>query len=147
MRIRFVTMNNMRIVITCIQVFICVCLVLCNNRIVTRPMGSSDGFLCKGHDCGCKSEYNCRTDCCCFPKMSYDGYKEGKNSLGIFINSINCKYGNHLFPGTSLIGKYILECQSMIEDSSCVSILTDNLSVFIPQIMASPPEKPPRYVV
>ncbi len=135
-------------VVACIQILIFLSLTLCNGGITIGSLGKSDEFPCKDHQCGCKSEADCKTNCCCSPHgnqlMSQHDAKTKKNSLQSFISSLKCKSGSDAITFINTNLKYILEDKPTISQITFLYFLANNTLVHLCEPMVSPPEKPPR---
>jgi hypothetical protein len=128
--------------LSCLQIVIIICLMVCNKGIAVNSFKKTGDFSCKGHQCGCKSEYDCKKHCCCAPTENI-GEKQ-KNGFQSFISSINCKAGNNSDRDISFSGKYLLVSNVMPVQESLLCFLSLGTSIRRPDIFASPPEKPPR---
>lgn len=142
-------MSRKNKVLACIQILIVLCILPCNSgRAVRLPIKTGE-FLCKGHQCGCKSALDCKAHCCC---SSYKNYNELKDSskkqsgFRAFMSNIDCKYGSDPLTNTTFTDKYIAENQVQPIQESFLYFLFCNISIYLPEIIASPPEKPPRYL-
>ena len=132
-----------------VQILVLVCLMACNGGIAVNSSRKSDSFPCKGHQCGCKSELDCMTHCCCFAHENQDKVQNNnekqKNGFHTFMSSVNCKNGNDPFSGITLTTKYIVESKVQSTKESFLCFYFSESSIFIPEAIVSPPEKPPRY--
>ncbi|UJS17618.1 MAG: hypothetical protein L3J17_00805 [Candidatus Jettenia sp.] len=142
-------MSRKNKVLTCIQILIVLCILPCNSgRAVNLPIKTGE-FPCEGHQCGCKSVLDCKAHCCC---SSYKNHNDLKNSnkkqsgFRVFISSIDCKYGSDPLTNIAFTDKYILENQIQLIQGSFLCFLFYNISIYLPEIIASSPEKPPRYL-
>src|SRR3990172_13227189 len=84
-------------IFACIQTFVILFLMVCNGGSIINSAKKSDAFPCAGHQCGCKSEADCKTHCCCAPdeiQNKFHNSSEKQHGFKTFISSINCKYGN-----------------------------------------------------
>lgn len=141
-------MGKINKAIACIQIFIFLSLTLCNSGATIISLKKSDVFPCKEHGCGCKSEADCRTHCCCSPQETLltpqrDGTKQ-KNGLQSFISSLKCKSGSDAITFINANLKYILEDKSTIPPIKFFCFLTGDTLVRLREVMVSPPDKPPR---
>ena len=125
-----------------ILILIILCLTVCNRGMAVNSFKKTGEFSCKGHQCGCKSESDCKIHCCC----GHFQYKRGKqkNGLQSFISSVNCKFGDNPVSGITFSAKYILESNVMPINESFLCFLPHGTSIYLPDIFVSPPEKPPR---
>lgn len=141
-------MSKINKVIACIQILIFLGLTLCNGGITISLSGKSDEFPCKEHACGCKSEADCKTHCCCSPQgnqvTSQQGIKKQKDSLQSFISSLKCKSGSDAITCINAELKYVLEDYFVIPPITFFCFLADDTLAHIREVMVSPPEKPPR---
>ncbi len=141
-------MSKMNKVIAGIQILIFLSLTLCSSGINIRLSGKSDEFPCKDHQCGCKSEADCKTNCCCSPHgnqlMSQHDAKTKKNSLQSFISSLRCKSGSDAITCINAELKYVLEDYFVIPPITFFCFLAGDTLAHIHEVMVSPPEKPPR---
>ena len=142
-------MSKINKVIACIQILIFLSLIVWSGSGATIGSFKKSGeFPCKEHACGCKSEADCKTHCCCSPQENqrtsqYDGTKQ-RNSLRSFINSLKCKSGSDAITFINTNFKYILEDKSTIHPLTFFCFLTGDAAVHLREVMVSPPEKPPR---
>lgn len=136
-------------IFACIQILVVVCLMLCNGGIGVNSIKKPAVFSCKEHRCGCKSESECKTHCCCELYENQNKFQgnsdEQKSSFQVFISSINCKYGNEIFAGISFTVKYIMELQVRSQKELFLCLLLDGISIPISEAVIFPPEKPPPY--
>lgn len=132
-----------------IQILIFLSLTMCGSGIPFKVSGKSGEFPCKDHACGCKSEADCKTHCCCSPQgdqlLSQQGVKKQKNSLQSFISSLKCKSGSDAITCINSELKYILEDYCVILQITFFCFLTSDTLAHLCEPMVSPPEKPPRY--
>ena len=144
-------MSKINKVIACIQILIFLGLALCNGGITVGSLGKSDEFPCKEHVCGCKSEADCKTHCCCSPQgnpsASQYGVKKRKDSLQSFISSLRCKSGNDTIACINAELKYVLEGYFVIPPITFFCFLAGDTLAHLREVMVSPPEKPPRCFV
>ena len=135
-------------ILSYIQILVMVCLMVCNGEIAVNNSRKSDSFPCKGHQCGCKSESDCKTHCCCAPYENHHEFQtnrqEQKNGFRAFMSSVNCKYGNNPLTSIIVAVKYILEDKIHLKKEAFLCFLFSDASIFIPEVIVSPPEKPPR---
>ncbi|MBM4065958.1 MAG: hypothetical protein FJ266_10020 [Planctomycetes bacterium] len=141
-------MSKVNKVFACIQIIIFLILPLCGSGITFNVSGKSDGFPCKDHACGCKSEADCKAHCCCSPNgnqlMTQDGDQKEKSSLQSFISSIKCKSGSDAITVLNAEGKYLPVDNLSIPKITFLCFLTGNPLVRLSEPMVFPPEKPPR---
>lgn len=130
-----------------IQMLIVLCILPCNSgRAVNLPIKTSE-FPCSEHQCGCKSALDCKTHCCC---ASYNNHDEFENSskkqsgFHAFMSSVDCKYGSDLLTNITFTAKYIVESRIQPAQESFLCFLFYRTTIHLPEIMVSPPEKPPR---
>ncbi|MGQ3683422.1 MAG: hypothetical protein ACUBOA_00095 [Candidatus Loosdrechtia sp.] len=132
-------------ILSCIQVLIIVFLMMwCGGTSLKLPLRTG-GFPCKEHQCGCKSEFDCMTNCCCSFSENPNAFQINNKSLHAFISSINCNYGNDPFTGITIAAKYIKENDIHLAGESFFCFLSYTTQLYPSQIIASRPEKPPRY--
>ncbi|KAA0242180.1 MAG: hypothetical protein DYG83_12390 [Candidatus Brocadia sp. AMX2] len=136
-------------ILTYIQISVIVCLLICNGGISVNSVRESDGFPCKGHQCGCKSESDCRTHCCCGVYKNRDKFQsnEQKSSFHVFMSSINCTYGNDPLTGVTFTAKYMVGDQVQQIKESFLCFLSCDISNSLLEVFASPPKKPPRHFI
>lgn len=131
-----------------VQILLVVCLMIGNGGGRVNFIKKSEEFPCKGHHCGCKSETDCKTHCCCALYENHDKFQnnsqEQKNIFRTFISSINCKYGNNPLTDMNFTVKYIMEDKVPPIKGLLLCFLFHNTSIFIPEVIASSIEKPPR---
>lgn len=142
----FLAMRKSNKILAYVQILVIVCLMVCNGSISVRSSQKYNSFPCKGHQCGCKSELDCMTHCCCFTnekqeKLQTNGWEQ-KSGIHAFISSVNCKNGND--PCITLTAKYIVESKVQSTRESFLCFYFRESSIFIPEVLVSPPEKPPR---
>lgn len=137
-------MNKQNKILSCIQILVIMCLIVCNGGAAVRLSQQSKESLCKERQCGCKSESDCKTNCCCTFRGNQNTF-QNNNSLQAFISSINCKYGNDPFTGIAFPAKYIKEDQVQPVEESFLCFLFSATSIYPSEIIASHPEKPPPY--
>ncbi|MCF6149806.1 MAG: hypothetical protein E3K37_14220 [Candidatus Kuenenia sp.] len=132
-----------------IQLLVMVCLSLCNVGLIISCPKKQAAFPCKEHECGCKSEADCMTNCCCFPSGSrseFQNVPDGqKNGLLSFISSVQCKSGSDVIAFINSNLKYILEYNTIVHRLAFLCFLSNNPLIHPCEPMVSPPEKPPRY--
>lgn len=140
-------MSKCNKIFACIQTCVILFLMICHGGSVISIAKKSGAFPCAGHQCGCKSEADCKTHCCCAPDENQNKFRnnsENLNRFKTFISSINCKYGND--PLTiSFTAKYMLESRDTLTKESFLSFLFNDLSIRLPEVFVAPPEKPPRH--
>ncbi len=140
-------MNKGNKIFACIQTFVILFLMICHGGSVISNAKKSGAFPCAGHQCGCKSEADCKTHCCCVPDENQNKFRsnsENQHGFKTFISSINCKYGND--PLTiSFTAKYMLESRDTLTKEPFLSFLYNDLSIHLPEVFVPPPEKPPRH--
>lgn len=141
-------MNKINKIFSCIQILIFFSLTLCGSDIPFQASMRSDEHPCKDHACGCKSEADCLTHCCCSPQgnnvNSYHGVKRQRNTLQSFISSLMCKSGGDVITFINAELKYIFEDDFVIPHIAIISFLTNDIQVHLCEPAVSPPEKPPR---
>lgn len=141
-------MSKINKVIACIQILIFLSLTLCSSGVTLSLSGKSDEFPCKDHQCGCKSEADCKTNCCCSPRgnqlKSQNSVQKQKNGFHSFISSVRCKSGSDAIAFTSIELNYILEDYFTIPSITFFCFLAGDTLAHIHEVMVSPPEKPPR---
>ncbi|MBI2472486.1 MAG: hypothetical protein HYV59_14795 [Planctomycetes bacterium] len=133
-----------------VQILVMICLMVFNGGIVVNPAMKSDAYPCKDHQCGCKSESDCKTHCCCAPNGNQDTFhtnSEKRNGFKTFISSVNCKYGNDPLTPITFTAKYILESRVQTIKESFLCFLCSEVPSNIPDVVIFPPEKPPRYFI
>jgi len=142
-------MSKVTPIITYLQIIVIVCLTICNDCSVVNLPKRSDTFPCKGHQCGCKSEYDCKTHCCCGLYKNHDKFQnhsqQQKNVFHAFVSSVNCKYGNNPLTSITFAAKYILDDQVQVIKELFMGFLLNDTSITPPDPFVSPPKKPPRY--
>ncbi|MBM2833550.1 MAG: hypothetical protein HW406_711 [Candidatus Brocadiaceae bacterium] len=140
-------MSKCNKIFACIQTFVILFLMICHGGSVISNAKKSGAFPCAGHQCGCKSEVDCKTHCCCAPDENRNKFRnnsENQTGFKTFISSINCKYGND--PLTiSFTAKYILERQDTLTKESFLCFLFNDLSIRLSEVFVALPEKPPRH--
>jgi len=131
----------------CIQTCVILFLMVCSGGNIISNAKKSGTFPCAVHQCGCKSEADCKTHCCCAPGENQNKFRnnsENQNGFNTFISSINCKYGND--PLTiSFTAKYMLESRDTPAKESFLSFLFNDLPIRLPEVFVAPPETPPRH--
>lgn len=144
-------MSKSNKILVSIQILAVVCLMLCNGSVAVNSIRKSDTFSCKGHQCGCESESVCKTHCCCTLYENQYKFKNNteKQKIGFrtFMSTVNCKYGNDPLTGITFTTKYILESQGQPIKESFLCFLFSETSICLPEVFASPPEKPPRHFI
>lgn len=140
-------MSKCNKIFACIQTVVILFLVACCGGNIISNAKKSGAFPCEEHQCGCKSETDCKTHCCCAPDENQNKFRnnsENQNGFKTFISSINCKYGND--PLTiSFTAKYMLESRVAPTEESFLSFLFHDLSIRLPEVFVAPPETPPRH--
>ena len=129
-------------ILSYLQIVIIICLMVCNKGIAVNFFKKTGDFSCKGHQCGCKSEYDCKKHCCCAPTQNIR--EKQKNGFQSFIRSINCKVGNNSGRDITFSGKYLLASNVMTMQESFLCFLSLSTANRLPKIFASPQKKPPR---
>ena len=136
-------------IFACIQTFVILFLMVCHGGSIINFAKKSGEFPCKEHHCGCKSEFDCKTHCCCAPRQDHDKFQNKtenqKGSFQVFISSINCKMGNDLLTSINFTAKYILESKVQPLKETFLCFLLHDTSVHLPEVFLSPPEKPPKF--
>jgi hypothetical protein len=138
--------RKIRKVLACIQIFIFISLMLCSSGTTISLSGKYDEFPCKDHACGCKSEADCKTNCCCSPQgnLLLSDVKKQKNSFQSFISSVKCKSGSDAITFINAEFKYILEDCCVTPQITFFCFLASDTLTHLCEVMVSPPEKPPR---
>ena len=140
-------MSKSNKIVACIQIFVILFLMISHGGSVISNAKKSGAFPCAGHQCGCKSEADCKTHCCCAPDENQNKFRnnsENQNGFKTFISSINCKYGND--PLTiSFTAKYMLESRDTLTKEAFLCFLSNDISIHLPEVFVTPPEKPPRH--
>ena len=134
-------------ILSCIQILIFVCLTVCNGNLMTNPVRGPEQFPCKGHQCGCKTEADCKAHCCCAHNEFQTNSKKQKNGLYTFISSINCKSGNPLISGVSFSEKYVPTEKALSTQAPFLCFLHCGVSFIPPDAFISLPKKPPRHLI
>lgn len=131
-----------------IQILIFLGLALCGSGIPFTVSVKPGDYPCKGHACGCKTETDCMTRCCCLTQgnqgKSYHGVKKQKNNLQSFISSLKCKSGSDAVTLVNAELKYIPDDDCVIPQIAFLCFLASDTVVHASEPMVSPPEKPPR---
>jgi hypothetical protein len=138
-------MNKQNKILSCIQVLVIVFLIACSGGTSVKLSRQSGKFLCEEHQCGCKSEFDCMTNCCCTFSENPNVFQNNNKSLQAFISSINCNYGNDPLTGIAVTTKYIKEDKVRPIEESFLCFLFSTTSIYPSEIIPSHPEKPPRY--
>lgn len=137
-------------IITYIQILAFVFLAFCNVGLVINYPKKPVAFPCKDHKCGCKSEADCMTHCCCSSYgdqlKSQDGVVKQKGSIQVFMSSVKCKSGSDVITFTNTELKYIRENSLKIPQITFLCYLAGDMLVHLSEPMVSPPEKPPRHL-
>ena len=140
-------MSKCNKIFACIQTCVILFLMICHGGSVISNANKSGAFPCARHQCGCKSEADCKTHCCCAPDENQNKFhNNGEKPKGFrtFISSINCKYGND--PLTiSFTAKYMLESRDTLTKEAFLCFLSNDISIHLPEVFVTPPEKPPRH--
>lgn len=135
-------------IVSYIQMLVLSGIILCNGGVALNPVGKSGAFPCAAHQCGCKSESDCRAHCCCAfgenPQKLQNKNDDTENSLGAFISSIQCKYGSNPFAIITFVTKYILENRVPPVKAPFLCFFHDKTSTGISTVFKDPPQKPPR---
>ncbi len=133
------------------QILFVICGILFNGGTTSSFLGKPGKYPCEGHQCGCRSESDCRVHCCCGLHKNQGKFlsngNEQKSSFRAFINNVNCKYGNDPQNSITLTSKYIVQGNVQPGKESFLYFLSHYTSIPIPEMIVSPPEKPPRYFV
>ena len=141
-------MSKVNRIFACIQILIFISLTLCGRGIPFNVSVKTGEYPCKSHACGCKSEADCNTHCCCSPPgtdvKSYHGAKKQKNSLQAFISSLKCKSGSDAVTLINAELKYTPDGDCGIPQITFLCFLASDTVVHLCKPMVSPPEKPPR---
>jgi len=140
-------MSKCNKIFACIQTFVILFLMVCNGGSITNSAKKSGAFPSAGHQCGCKSEADCKTHCCCTPDENQNKFhnsSEKHNGFRAFISSVNCKYGNDPLTTITFTAKYILESQVRPIKESFLCFLFNDTSINLPEVFTPPPEKPPK---
>ena len=131
-----------------IQIVILVCLIMCSGGKGINISVKTNEFPCKGHQCGCRSESDCKRNCCCALYGNQSELKDvsskQKNSFQVFISSINCKSDSHSLSDLSFTAKYVLDIKVSLSKESFFCFNSNNTSICPPEVFLSLPEKPPR---
>ena len=142
-------MNRIRKATTYVQIFVMVYLALCSVGVFVNSPKKPFAYPCKEHVCGCKSEADCMSNCCCFPdgnrQQSQNGTKENKNGLLAFISSIKCKSGSNAITCINTKLKYVQEDSFINSQITFLCFLAKDTLVRLCEPTVSPPEKPPRH--
>ena len=141
-------MSKCNKIFACIQTFVILFLIVCNGGSITNSAKKSGAFPSAGHQCGCKSEADCKTHCCCTPDENQNKFhnsSEKHNGFRAFISSVNCKYGNDPLTTITFTAKYVLESQDTLIKESFLCFLLHDTSVYLPEVFLPPPEKPPKF--
>ena len=143
-------MSKCNKIFACIQTCVILFLMICHGGSVISNAKKSGAFPCAGHQCGCKSEADCKAHCCCAPDENQNKFhnsSEKHNGFRAFISSVNCKYGNDPLTTITFTAKYILESHVRPIKESFLCFLSYDTSFHLPEVIVSPPEKPPRCFV
>lgn len=144
-------MNKFCKILSCIQILVMICLMVCTAGIRTDFSQRPGAYPCKKHQCGCKSETDCKTHCCCaLQKNSYrtqENNNEQRSSLQVFISSVDCRYGNDPMTIIAFAAEYIVEGNAQPAKELFLYFLRDTISIYSPEVCILPPEKPPRSLI
>ena len=143
-------MRNINKIFSYVQILVIVCLMAMSEDRGRIFFSKSENFPCAEHQCGCKTEADCKAHCCCSPHKDHNEFQnnsEKHNSFRVFISSLNCKYGNNTLTGITFQSKYILADKIQAITGSFLCFLISNTVIPSPEILASPIEKPPRYFI
>lgn len=144
-------MNKKNKILACVQILAIFWIIVGNGSITINTPQKYGEFPCKGHQCGCKSGPDCKKHCCCgFYGDRYtflDNGKGEKNTLHTFISSIHCKFGSGTLAKITITAEYKGEKKTELIKELSSSFLFYNIPPYPSDIIASPPEKPPRYFV
>ncbi len=132
-----------------IQISVIVCLMSFNGGIRLNSYWKTEEFPCKGHQCGCKSESDCKTHCCCGLYKNRGAVQsndnEPKTGFQVFISSVNCKYGGDPLTTITFTAKYVLVSQVQPIRESFLCFLPQDISISLLEVFIAPPETPPRH--
>lgn len=137
-------------ILSYIQILVIVFMTLCNDGLRASSVAKPEDFPCKGHNCGCRSESDCKVHCCCGSFNDHDKFQdsnEQRNSFYVFISSVNCKYGSDPFTSITFTAKYLLENQVQPIKESFLCFRSQDISKSLLEVFVSPPEKPPRHFI
>lgn len=140
-------MRNTNKIFSYIQILVMVYLMACSEDKGRIFFSQAENFPCAGHQCGCKTEADCKTHCCCSPHKNHNNFQnnsENYNSFRVFISSLNCKYGSNVLTTITFQSKYVLADKIRPITASFLCFLVSNTVISSPEILASPIEKPPR---
>ncbi len=140
-------MSKWNKIFACIQTCVILFLMICHGGSVISNAKKSGAFPCAGHQCGCKSDADCKTHCCCAPDENQNKFhnnSEKQNGFKTFISSVHCKYGNDPLTTITFTDKYILESQVRPIKESFLCFLSNDTSINLPEVFTPPPEKPPK---
>jgi hypothetical protein len=143
-------MRNINKIFSYIQMLVIVCLMAMSEDQGRIFFSKSENFPCVAHQCGCKTEADCKAHCCCSShkdRNEFQNISEKHESFRVFISSLNCKRGNNAFTSTTFQGKYVLANKIQPTTESFLCFLISNTLIPSPEIRASPIEKPPRYFI
>ena len=141
-------MSKCNKIFACIQTFVIFFLMVCCGGNIISSAKKSGAFPCEEHQCGCKSEADCKTHCCCAPGENQNKFRnssEKHNGFRAFISSVNCKYGNDPLTTITFTAKYILEDKVPPIKELFLCFLFNDVSIHLPEVFVAPPEKPPRH--
>ncbi|MCF6158822.1 MAG: hypothetical protein E3K32_09675 [wastewater metagenome] len=143
-------MNKKNTILTYIQILVILCIVLFDGGI-HFAQGAQETLTAE-HQCGCGSGSGCKEYCCC--STSYgdqntfrDNSNRQKSGFLVFISSVNCKYGNNPLTTITFTTKYIGVNQLEFIRESFLCFLFLPVQSHPSEIIASPPEKPPRFFI
>ena len=143
-------MRNINKIFSYAQMLVIVCLMAMSEDQGRIFFGKSENFPCAAHQCGCKTEADCKAHCCCSPhkdQNEFQNISEKHKSFHVFISSLNCKHGNNAFTSTTFQSKYVLANKVQPTTESFLCFLISNTLIPSPEILPSPIEKPPRYFI
>lgn len=143
-------MSKYNKIFACIQICVILFLMACSGGNIITNAKKSGAFPCEEHQCGCKSEADCKTHCCCAPDENQNKFRnnsENQNGFKTFISSLNCKYGNDPLTSITFTAKYIMESRVQTIKESFLCFLCSEAPTNIPDVLIPPPEKPPRYFI
>ena len=135
-----------------ISIVISICLLV--NSFIPRFMplftGEKGEFACKHHICGCKTERDCLSHCCCVTvpdtyNMKCALKKNPGEIASAFIESLACAGTPDMFAiGTAIIA--LPDDRTDIPDMYLCVFLKRLKPVYPNSFQISPPDKPPRIV-
>lgn len=142
-------MSKSNKILSYIQILVIIGLMLCSDGIRVNSVRSGE-FPCSSHQCGCMSESDCKKHCCCGLYENQDKFQnsnEQRNGFRVFISSVNCKYGSDPLTGITFTAKYMLEYSVQPIKESFLCFFSHDISICLPEIVLSPPDKPPRHFI